>query len=78
MISGTQVRQARSILGWSVRDIAMRAFVSIAAVNLIEAADLVPSESSRQLAAVRATLEAAGIEFIDGNATAQRTTLFSH
>ena len=57
-------------------DLAMRAFVSIAAVNLIEAADVLPSKSSRQLAAVRATLEAAGIEFIDGNATAQRTTLF--
>jgi transcriptional regulator with XRE-family HTH domain len=71
MISRAQVRQARAILGWSVRDLAMRAFVSIAAVNLIEGADVLPSENSRQLAAVRATLEAAGIEFIDGNATAR-------
>ena len=46
----------------------MRAFVGIAAVNLIEGADVLPSENSRQLAAVRATLEAAGIEFNDGNA----------
>jgi len=71
MISRTQVRAARAILGWSVRDLAMRAFVGIAAVNLIEAVDPPPSENSRQLAAVRATLEAAGIEFIDGNATAR-------
>jgi len=68
MISRAQVRQARAILGWSVRDLAMRAFVGIAAVNLIEGADVLPSENSRQLAAVRATLEAAGIEFNDGNA----------
>ena len=70
MISRTQIRAARAILGWSVRDLAMRAFVSIAAVNLIEAADALPSKSSRQLAAVRATLEAAGIEFLEGDATA--------
>jgi transcriptional regulator with XRE-family HTH domain len=71
MISRTQVRQARAILGWSVRDLAMRAFVSIAAVNPIEAVGPPPSENSRQLAAVRATLEAAGIEFLEGNATAR-------
>ena len=78
MISRTQVRQARAILGWSVRDLAMRAFVGIAAVNLIEGADVLPSENSRQLAAVRATLEAAGIEFLEGNATARRTPPFPH
>jgi putative ABC transport system substrate-binding protein len=78
MVSRTQVRQARAILGWSVRDLAMRAFVSIAAVNLIEGADVLPSENSRQLAAVRATLEAAGIEFLEGNAIARRTPPFPH
>jgi transcriptional regulator with XRE-family HTH domain len=77
MISRTQVRQARAILGWSVRDLAMRAFVSIAAVNLIEAADPLPSENSRQLSAVRATFEAAGIEFLEGDATARRNSVSS-
>jgi hypothetical protein len=56
----------------------MRAFVGIAAVNLIERADVLPSENSRQLAAVRATLEAAGIEFLEGNATARRTPPFPY
>ena len=69
----TQIRAARAILGWSVRDLAMRAFVSIAAVNLIEAADALPSKSSGQLAAARATLEAAGIQFLEGDAIARRT-----
>ena len=78
MISGTQVRAARAILDWSVRDLAMRAFVGIAAVNLIEGADVLPSENSGQLAAVRATLEAAGIEFLEGNVTARRTPPFPH
>jgi hypothetical protein len=31
-----------------------------------------------QLAAVRATLEAAGIEFLEGNVTARRTPPFPH
>ena len=78
MISRTQVRAGRAILGWSVRDLAMRAFVGIAAVNLIEGADVLPSENSRQLAAVRATLEAAGIEFLEGNAIARRTPPFPY
>jgi hypothetical protein len=78
MISRTQVRAARAILGWSVRDLAMRAFVGIAAVNLIEGADVLPSENGGQLAAVRATLEAAGIEFLEGNVTARRTPPFPH
>jgi hypothetical protein len=78
MISRTQVRAARAILGWSVRDLAMRSFFGIAAVNLIEGADVLPSENSRQLAAVRATLEAAGIELLEGNATARRTLPFPH
>ena len=55
----TQIRAARAILGWSVRDLAMRAFVSIAAVNLIEAADALPSKSSGQ--------------FLEGDAIARRT-----
>jgi len=78
MISRAQVRQARAILGWSVRDLAMRAFVGIAAVNLIEGADVLLSETSRPLAAVRATLEAAGIEFLESSATARRTPPFPH
>jgi ribosome-binding protein aMBF1 (putative translation factor) len=78
MISRTQVRAARAILGWSVRDLAMRAFVSIAAVNLIEGADVLPIENRRQLAAVRATLEAAGIEFLEDNATTRRTPPLPH
>ena len=38
MITGAQVRAARALLGWSVRDLAQRAVVSIATVNLIESA----------------------------------------
>jgi hypothetical protein len=56
----------------------MRAFVGIAAVNLIEGADVLLSETSRPLAAVRATLEAAGIEFLESSATARRTPPFPH
>jgi transcriptional regulator with XRE-family HTH domain len=43
MISGAQVRAARALLGWTVRDLARHAIVSITAVNLIEGATGLPS-----------------------------------
>jgi hypothetical protein len=59
---------ARAMLGWSVRDLAKRAIVSIATVNLIEDTSGLPSTSAATLAAIQATLEAAGIEFLGGDA----------
>jgi hypothetical protein len=35
--SGAQIRAARALLSWTVRDLARRAVVSITAVNLIAA-----------------------------------------
>jgi transcriptional regulator with XRE-family HTH domain len=72
MISGAQVRAARAMLGWSVRDLARRASVSIAAVQLIEEATGLPSTIREQLDAVQATLQGGGIEFLDGAAPGLR------
>ena len=72
MITGAQVRGARAMLGWSVRDLARRAIVSIATVHLIEEATGLPSTIREQLDAVQATLQSAGIEFLGGDAPGVR------
>ena len=66
-ISGAQVRAARGLLGWTVRDLVRRAIVSIANVHTIEEAGHVPSDMAAKLAALQETVEAVGIEFADGD-----------
>ena len=72
MISGAQIRAARDLLGWTVRDLAGRAVVSVSTVNLIENAKGLPSTTLAQRAAVRVALEEAGIEFLNGDAPGVR------
>jgi transcriptional regulator with XRE-family HTH domain len=72
MISGPQIRAARALLGWTARDLALRAVVSISTVYLIEDATGLPSTTVKQVAAVQAALETAGIEFLEGDASGVR------
>lgn len=72
LISGTQIRAARDLLGWTARDLAQRAVVSVSTVNLIEGARGLPSTTREQMGAVRAALEEAGIEFLEGDAPGVR------
>jgi transcriptional regulator with XRE-family HTH domain len=67
MISAAQIRAARSLLGWTSRELARRAIVSDATVYALEHVVSVAANPST-LAVVQATLEAAGIEFLDGGA----------
>lgn len=64
MISGIQIRCARSALRWSVQELAGRSMVSTSTIKRIEAQDGVPSATSANLAALKSAFEAAGIEFI--------------
>jgi transcriptional regulator with XRE-family HTH domain len=64
MISGVQIRCARSALRWSVQELGGRSMVSTSTIKRIEAQDGVPSATSANLAALKSALEAAGIEFI--------------
>jgi hypothetical protein len=59
-------------LGWTARDLAHQAVVSISTVNLIEGATGLPSTTREQVEAVQAALEAAGIEFFNSNAPGVR------
>lgn len=55
---------ARNALRWSVRELAEHSAVSTSTINRAEADDEVPRITRVNLAALQATLEAAGIEFI--------------
>ena len=72
MISGAQVRAARALIGWTVHELARRSVVSIATVHLIEGSDGLPSTSIKNLEAIQDALEAAGVEFLNGDAPGVR------
>ena len=57
-------RMARAALGWGVRELAAAAKVSIDTVARFERGDEL---KERTIEALQRVLEAAGIEFIDGN-----------
>jgi len=64
MISGIQIRCARSALRWSVQELAGRSMVSTSTIKRIEAQDGIPSATDANLAALKSTFENAGITFI--------------
>jgi transcriptional regulator with XRE-family HTH domain len=64
MITGTQLRMARSALKWGVRELAAKARVSPATITRIEADN--PANAAT-LQALRTALENGGIEFIPEN-----------
>ena len=64
MITSDQIRAARALLKWSAKDLANEARVGIATVRRFELDKGVPSGQVRILGALKATLEAGGIDFI--------------
>jgi transcriptional regulator with XRE-family HTH domain len=71
MISGAQIRAARGPLGWPRHELARRAVISDATLYALETArGMIANKST--LATVQATLEAAGVEFLDGPASGLR------
>jgi transcriptional regulator with XRE-family HTH domain len=64
LITSDQIRAARALLKWSAEELANEAGVGIATVRRFELDTGVPSGQVRILGALKATLEAGGIEFI--------------
>jgi len=62
MISGSQIRAARALLGWSQRDLADKSLLSETAILKLET-ERADSRTSTLMKA-RGALESAGIEFI--------------
>jgi hypothetical protein len=75
MITGAQVRGARAMLGWSARALAMKADVPVFTLEWIEGGGKIAPKDRRAVAAIQATLEAAGIEFLAGDAPGVRLHL---
>ena len=65
MITGAQVRAAKSLIRWSGSDLADQAGVSLSSIRRIEAFDGVPDSASvKVLHAIQQSFEDAGVEFI--------------
>ena len=58
---------ARGYLKWSVRELAEKANLGVSTIQRMEAVEDVPAASARNLAALQASLEAAGVEFVREN-----------
>ena len=66
MISIAQIRGARGLLGWSQRQLALAAGLSLPTIKRLEAQGTIKvSDDVRD--AVRRALESAGVRFIDEN-----------
>jgi hypothetical protein len=66
MITGRQVRAARGFLAWDRRDLAQKAVVTAYALERIETDGKISGTAmTKALSAIKAALEAEGIEFTD-------------
>jgi transcriptional regulator with XRE-family HTH domain len=75
MITGSQIRAARALLGWSQQDLADKALLSETAVLKLETQGADSRTST--LMKVRNSLEAAGVEFINRSDGAEGVILKS-
>jgi hypothetical protein len=66
VLTGSQIRAARGLIRWSSRELAAAAGISYAALQRAEAVDGMPNMQTKNLAAIKRTLEKAGIVFLDG------------
>jgi len=66
-ISIRQVKAARALLAWSQEDLAAASGVSIPTIARLEASDGPVGGRAATVTAIRAALEAAGVEFIEPN-----------
>lgn len=64
MVGGVQIKAARTLLGWTLADLARHARVGTATVQRAEAA-MVPSITVPSLFAIQRALENGGVIFID-------------
>ncbi len=66
-ISGRQIAAARVLLALEQSDLARRSRISIATLRRMEASDGPAVGMANNVAAVRTALEAAGVEFTNGD-----------
>jgi len=64
VLTGAQLRAARGILNWSVRELSQAARVSSSTIRRLEEMDGPPPGREEALAPLQAALESAGVEFL--------------
>jgi len=66
-LTSAQIRAARALIRWTAEDLARETFLGVTTVRRAELMESATSLTSANDRAVRRTLEAAGVEFIDEN-----------
>jgi ribosome-binding protein aMBF1 (putative translation factor) len=66
-LSSAQIRAARALLRWSAADLARESALGVNTVRRAEVAEEETSLTAANELAIRRALEAAGVEFIEGN-----------
>jgi predicted transcriptional regulator len=66
-ITSELIRAARALLRWEQRDLAHASGVSLPTIKRLEVSPGVLAAHSSTVTALRRAVEAAGVEFIDGN-----------
>jgi transcriptional regulator with XRE-family HTH domain len=72
IISGSQIRAARALLGWSQRELSRKSRVAFGTVQRMERFDGPIGARTETLAKVVAVLEKAGIEFLNSESPGLR------
>ena len=63
MLSASQIRAARALLGWSGADVAEKSGIGITTLRRYEVQEGIPAANTSVLMSIKACLEAEGIEF---------------
>jgi hypothetical protein len=66
-LTSGQIRAARALLRWRAEDLARESAVGVATIRRAELAEDETSMTAANSLSLRRALEAAGVEFIDGN-----------
>ena len=64
-LTSAQIRAARALLRWSAEDLARQSTLGVTTIRRAELAEEKTTMTAANDSAVRRTLEAAGVEFID-------------
>ncbi len=64
MITGSQIRAARSFLRWTIKDVSEASGISVPTVHRFEQVEGIPPSRSQTLMDLKRAFEEAGIEFI--------------
>jgi transcriptional regulator with XRE-family HTH domain len=74
LITGRQLRAARALIGWEQIELAKRARVAIGTIRRMESFDAEIRSRTSTLSQVQATLEKAGIQFLNDGSPGVRVS----